>query len=317
MSSGEVLGYDTQKIFDKITNKLGGWLDIVVENLPNFVLAILLVLCTVFIAKAVKKFSTTYIHKLGTNETISRFLGQLIFLAILVFGIMLALSVMDLSKTVSSILAGLGIIGLALGFAFQDTAANFISGVYITFNQPYKLGDIIKTHDGHEGTVSEINLRVTKIKTFNGPIVYVPNRYLFQECFTNFNESGKRRVQISCGVSYGDDLEQVQQIALEAAKTVKSRLESEEPSLFWTEFGDSSINFTLNIWCKFDEVQHDYILVKNETILALKKAFDKNGIMIPFPIRTLDFGIKGGIPLNKELSGLSNSTRNGSPTNDK
>ncbi|MEB2775777.1 mechanosensitive ion channel family protein [Algoriphagus sp. D3-2-R+10] len=312
MSIAEILGYDTKKIFEKITEKLSAWFDTMVENLPNLVLAIILIVFTIFIAKSIKRLSASYIHKLGTNETISRFLSQLIFLGILIFGLMLALSVMDLTKTVSSILAGLGIIGLALGFAFQDTAANFISGIYITFNQPYKLGDIIKTHDGHEGSVLEINLRVTKIKTYNGPIVYVPNRYLFQECFTNFTEFTQRRVQIECGVSYGEDLEHVEKIALESARNVSSRLESEEPTLFWTGFGDSSINFTLNIWCKFDENNLDFIPVRNEAIISLKKAFDKNDIMIPFPIRTLDFGIKGGTQLNKELSTLSISPKNGS-----
>ena len=224
---------------------------------------------------------------------------------------MLSLSVMDLSKTVSSILAGLGIIGLALGFAFQDTAANFISGVYITFKQPYKLGDIINTHEGYEGVVIDINLRVTKIKTFNGPIVYVPNRHLFQESFTNFTEFEKRRVQIECGVSYGDDLEKVEKVALEAARNVSSRLKSEEPTLFWTGFGDSSINFTLNVWCAYTHSNLDFISVRNEAIISLKKAFDNNDIMIPFPIRTLDFGIKGGVQLNKQLTGVSINTNNG------
>ena len=140
----------------------------------------------------------------------------------------------------------------------------------------------------------------------------MPNRYLFQECFTNFTEFEKRRVQIECGVSYGENLEQVEKIALESARNVSSRLESEEPTLFWTGFGDSSINFTLNIWCKFKGANLDYIPVRNEAIIALKKAFDKNDIMIPFPIRTLDFGIKGGTQLNKELSGLSISPKNGS-----
>ncbi|WP_425638749.1 mechanosensitive ion channel family protein [Algoriphagus yeomjeoni] len=312
MRIAEILGYDTEKIFNKLLEKLNGWLDILISNLPNFVLAIILLVSTIFIAKSIKRLSTTYIQRIGTNETISRFLGQLIYIGVLVLGIMLALSAMDLSKTVSSILAGLGIIGLALGFAFQDTAANFISGVYITFNQPYKIGDIIRTHDGHEGEVIDINLRVTKVRTYNGPIVYVPNRYLFQECFTNFTEFEKRRVQIECGVSYGEDLEQVEKIALEAAMNVTTRLKSEEPTLFWTGFGDSSINFTLNIWCAFNDNNKDFIPVRNEAIVTLKKAFDKNGITIPFPIRTLDFGIKGGTQLNKQLSGLSISPQNGS-----
>lgn len=311
MILAEIFGYDTQEVINKITEKLSGWLDILILNLPNFLLALILVFSTFFIARVLRKFSAKYIQKLGTDETISQFLSQLIFIAVLVFGLMLSLSVMDLSKTVSSILAGLGIIGLALGFAFQDTAANFISGVYITFKQPYKLGDIINTHEGYEGVVIDINLRVTKIKTFNGPIVYVPNRHLFQESFTNYTEFEKRRVQIECGVSYGDDLEKVEKVALEAARNVSSRLKSEEPTLFWTGFGDSSINFTLNIWCAYNHSNLNFISVKNETIISLKKAFDNNDIMIPFPIRTLDFGIKGGVQLNKELTGVSINTNSG------
>ncbi|MEP0710513.1 MAG: mechanosensitive ion channel family protein [Algoriphagus sp.] len=312
MILADIFGLDAQEVFDKLTEKLSGWLDILILNLPNFLLAIIIVIGTIAIARILRKFSAKNFQKLGTGETISQFLSQLIFIAVIVMGIMLSLSVMDLSKTVSSILAGLGIIGLALGFAFQDTAANFISGVYITFKQPYKLGDIIHTHEGHEGVVTHINLRVTKIRTFNGPIVYVPNRHLFQESFTNFTEYAKRRVQIECGVSYGDDLEKVEKVALEAARNVPSRLKSEEPTLFWTGFGDSSINFTLNVWCAYTNSHLDFIAVRNEAIISLKKAFDKNDIMIPFPIRTLDFGIRGGVQLENQLSALRNSSETNS-----
>jgi small conductance mechanosensitive channel len=266
------------------------------------------VVLAVFVAKFARKFSGKYIQKLGTNPTVSKFLGQLFYFAIMVLGIMLALSVMDLSKTVSSILAGLGILGLALGFAFQDTAANFMSGVYITFNQPYRLGDIIQTKDGHEGKVIDINLRITKVLTYNGQVVHVPNRYLFQEYFVNYTENKQRRIQIGCGVSYGEDLEHVERVALDAMRGLKSRMMEEEPTLFWTEFGDSSINFTVNIWAHFKQGQLDFIPVRNEAIKALKKAFDAEGIMIPFPIRTLDFGIKGGVKLKEEIGEMDFSS---------
>lgn len=304
MRLAEILGYDTQKIFEKITEKLESWGSAAISSLPNLVLAIIIMAASIFIARKLKTFSSKYLLKININPTISRFLSQIIFMGVLVLGIMLSLSAMELSKTVSSILAGLGIMGLALGFAFQDTAANFMSGVFITFNQPYKIGDVIQTKDGHEGTVIDVNLRVTKIRTYNGPIVHVPNRMLFQEYFVNFTEEGKRRVQIDCGVSYGEDLETVQRVALEAVKDLPSTLKSEEPSLFWTGFGDSSINFTLNIWVKFSVSEINFIPARNEAIIALKKAFDNEGITIPFPIRTLDFGIKGGISMKEELHEL-------------
>lgn len=304
MKLAEILGMDASNIVTNITEKLKAWMTAGIDLLPNLVLAILVILAAVFIAKSIKSLSEKYLLRVGTNKTISRFLSQLFFLGVLVLGIMLALSVMDLSKTVSSILAGLGIAGLALGFAFQDTAANFMSGIFITFNQPYKLGDVIESKDGHQGTVMDINLRVTKIQSFDGPIVHVPNRMLFQEYFINYSETNRRRVQIDCGVSYGEDLDQVQEIALEAMQGVPHRIKSEDPTIFWTGFGDSSINFTLNLWVEYSGNQRDFIPARNEGILALKKAFDKNGITIPFPIRTLDFGIKGGKALSKELHTL-------------
>ncbi len=302
MTLAEIFGFEAQEILNLITEKLETWFNLAVSNLPNLILAVIVLILSIFIAKSARKYSNQYIQKMGTDPTISGFLSQLFFIVILVLGVMFSLSILDLSKTVSSILAGLGIVGLALGFAFQDTAANFMSGIYITFNQPYKVGDVIQTNDGHEGRVIDIDLRVTKILTFNGQVVYVPNRYLFQEVFINFTENEKRRIQIGCGVSYGEDLEHVEKVAMEAMRGLESRLQDEEPTLFWTEFGDSSINFTLNVWCNYKQGQIDFIGVRNDAIKTLKKAFDAEDIMIPFPIRTLDFGIKGGVKLQEEMS---------------
>ncbi|MBD3626647.1 MAG: mechanosensitive ion channel [Cyclobacterium sp.] len=277
------------------------WITSFVEYLPNLVMAILIFFLFLFVARFIEKFSKRQLLKVHLDETISGFLSRLIFLAIIVAGVMMSLSILNLTGTVTSILAGLGIIGLALGFAFQDTAANFMSGIYITFQQPYAIGDVIETHDGIMGNVVDIDLRVTKVKTFDGPIVYVPNRFLFQENFTNYTEEGRRRIRVDVGVSYGEDLEKVERIALEAARDVPGRISEEDVSLFWKGFGDSSIDFSVNIWLEYSRENREYIRAKNQAIKNIKKAFDANGIMIPFPIRTLDFGIKGGVQLHEQL----------------
>jgi small conductance mechanosensitive channel len=120
-------------------------------NLPNLALATLVFIMAVWLAKLVRKYSKKYLLKLRTDETISAFMSRLFSLLAVVAGLMLALSILELTKTVSSILAGLGIVGLALGFAFQDTAANFMSGLYITFTQPHALGDVVETNTGVMG----------------------------------------------------------------------------------------------------------------------------------------------------------------------
>lgn len=289
------------EVTNTVISKLKGWLQLIIENLPNIALAVVLLIIGYLAAKFVSKYSKKYITKFSGNKTIGGFLGKVLFLGVLALTIMLSLSVLHLDKAISSILAGLGIVGLALGFAFQDTAANFMSGVYISIKQPFKIGDIIETTNGHKGVVHDINLRVTKVARFDGPIVFVPNKFLFQDYFINFTSPGKLRFELECGISYGDDLEKVEKIAVQAIEGIPSRLKSEEVTLFWTEFGSSSINFSVNVWLEYSRDHTQFIRVRNEAIKALKKAFDDNDIMIPFPIRTLDFGIKGGKRLSQEL----------------
>jgi small conductance mechanosensitive channel len=291
----------TPKLFETVANKLEDWLTAFVAYLPNLVLAVFIFVVFLFVARFIERFSKKQLIHIHLDETISRFLSRLIFLGILTGGLMLSLSILNLTGTVTSILAGLGIIGLALGFAFQDTAANFMSGIYITFQQPYAIGDVIETHDGIMGNVVDVNLRVTKVKTFDGPMVYVPNRFLFQENFTNYTEEGRRRIRIDCGVSYGENLELVEKVALEAVSEVPGKIRGEDVSLFWKGFGDSSIDFSVNIWLEYSRENRTYILAKNQAIKNIKKAFDEHGITIPFPIRTLDFGIKGGEKFSEQL----------------
>lgn len=291
------------ELYQAAANRIQDWLHALGANLPNFALSILVLVGSYFLAKTVKRLSKKYLLKLHSDVTIGSFVSRLLFLGVLVTGLMLALSILDLTKTVSSLLAGLGIVGLALGFAFQDTAANFMSGIYITFNQPYAVGDVIETNDGTMGYVADINLRVTKVRTFNGPVVYVPNRFLFQETFTNFSDLGERRLQLECGISYGEDLEEVERITLEVLRSVDGRMAGRAPTVHWQGFGDSSIDFVANIWLNYRHDHSVYVNLRNDLIKKLKKAFDQNGITIPFPIRTLDFGIKGGVRLHEEMGG--------------
>lgn len=303
------------ELTDAALSRLNDWLVAIGANLPNLALAVFAFALAVIAAKFIKRMSKAALAKAGLDDTVTGFLSRLFFAAVIIGGIMLALSILDLTKTVSSILAGLGIVGLALGFAFQDTAANLMSGIYITFRQPYALGDIIESHDGIMGYVQDINLRVTKVRTFDGPVVYVPNRFLFQENFINYTEYGRRRVRIECGVSYGEDLEKVERVTVEALSGTEGRMEDEKVTVHWQGFGDSSIDFIANIWIDYGQDNKVLPAVKNDAIKRLKKAFDENDIMIPFPIRTLDFGIKGGVRMNEEIRTVR--TRKGGETGEK
>jgi small conductance mechanosensitive channel len=209
---------------------------------------------------------------------------------------------LNLEKTVTSLLAGVGLIGLALGFAFQDTASNFISGVFLSARRPFQFGDIVKTTD-YFGRVKHLNLRNTIIETFKGQEILIPNKDVFQNPIENFTKKGLRLVDASCGVSYGDDLELSRKIAIEAVVKLDSIRDKENISLLFNEFSDSSINFNIRFWIKFGETNSTFLHAQSEAIIAIKKAFGKNDIDIPFPTRTLDFGIKGGDYISEAISG--------------
>ncbi|CAN5364380.1 hypothetical protein BH23BAC1_BH23BAC1_20200 [soil metagenome] len=264
--------------------------------LPNLALAIIIFIISFFIAKLLHKVSESLLRKVSHNETINDLLSTIIYGVILGIGIFIALSVLQLDRAVTTILAGAGIIGLALGFAFQDIAANFISGVILSFRRPFQKGHIIKSQD-FMGIVQRVNLRSTVINSFQGQKVMIPNKDIFQNPIENYTVTGKRRIDLEVGVSYGEDLEKVKKVTLEAARRVEGRA-SDDITFFYTGFGDSSIDFVLRLYPE-DISQPGYLQVKSDLIMNIKKSFDENDIMIPFPIRTLDFGIKGGEKLNE------------------
>lgn len=288
------------KNIDEIIVKLQGWLDIAVSMLPNLLLAIIVLIAFNFISKWVQKGSAKLLNRFSTHIEINKLISTVIRMLVLVLGLFLALSVMDLDKTVTSLLAGVGIIGLALGFAFQDIATNFMSGIMLSVRTPFRVGDVIKTKD-FQGTVERIDLRITEIKLFTGEHVLIPNKDVLQNPITNYNIAGVRRIDLKCGISYEDDLNLVKKVALEAINSLEYTINKEESTVFLDSFGDSSINFIARYWVKYESNKSDYLIGIDAGIIALKKAFDDNGIMIPFPIRTLDFGIKGGEKLNEMI----------------
>lgn len=280
-----------------ITGKIETWIEQAIRILPNLVIAIVVAVLFVLVAKIVRDLVRRLLYRVSNNHAVNNLLVTVIYTAVLILGGFIALTIVGLHTVVTSLLAGVGIVGLALGFAFQDIAANFISGVLIAIGQPFRVGDIIKSGD-YFGTVTNINLRTTTIKSFQGIDVLIPNKNLFQEAVENYTETKDRRIDLAVGVSYGDDLEKVKKLTLDSVKNLDSVDSRKDVRLFYNEFGDSSINFTIMLWAKSAR-QPDFLQAQSDAIMAIKKTYDDNDITIPFPIRTLDFGIKGGEKLSE------------------
>ncbi len=290
---------EVRKYYNIIIEKLIGWSEQLVKMLPNFLLAIVILFAFIFVGKLIRKLSNKLFDRTFNNKSLSSLISKVIYITVLTIGSFVALGLLNLDKTVTSLLAGAGIIGLALGFAFQDIATNFIAGFFMAVRRPFKIGQVIHC-EGHSGIIRRIGIRTTEITSFQGQEVIIPNKMLFQNPLINDSENIYKRIDLNVGVSYGEDLERVREIAIKSVKNTPNIIGNKDIDLVYLAFGASSIDFRIMIWVEFKS-QLDFLKSQSKAIIAIKKAFDNEGIMIPFPIRTLDFGIKGGEKLNEVL----------------
>lgn len=291
----------TEEMWSIVTEKLDAWLTAVVAMLPNFGLAVLVLILFWLVAKVVRAVVRRGMSRISNNRAVINLFATLTYVALLAVGFFMALGVLQLDKTVISLLAGAGILGLALAFAFQDATENLISGITISVRKPFVVGDFIETND-FLGTVEDITLRYTAIRRPQGQVVLIPNSMVFKNPLINYTETSDRRVDLDVGVSYAADLEEAKRVAIEAVSGVPGRNEARDVELFYTGFGGSSIDFVVRFWLT-DAYQGSFMAARSEAIVRIKDAFDRAGITIPFPIRTLDFGIEGGATLTEMLEG--------------
>lgn len=290
---------NVDEAFGKIWAKLDGWIDGLITMLPNMVVALVLLIVSFGVAKLGRYVTCQILRRVRVSESATNLVGRVVQIGVVIVGLAIALSVLELDKAVTSLLAGVGIVGLALGFAFQDLASNFISGIALSLRSryPFKIGDLVETNEVL-GIAERVYLRNTVIRTLDGHAVVIPNRKIFENKLLNYSGDPYRRVDIPCGISYGEDLREVKRIVTEAITSIDGRIEERDVDFFWTGYGDSSIDFEVRFWIPFYK-QTDFLAARSEAVMRIKEAFNDNGITIPFPIRTLDFGIKGGEKLDE------------------
>jgi small-conductance mechanosensitive channel len=210
---------------------------------------------------------------------------------LIIIGILIVLDTLNIS--ISPILATLGIGSIAVALALQDTLANFFSGLYITADQPIRIGDYIKLDTGEQGYVIDIGWRSTRIRELPNNVIVIPNQKLSQSIIKNYYLPEKRMALLmSIGVSYGSDTRKVEKIlvevAKESAKDIDGLLAEPEPFVrFIPGYGDSSLDFTLI--CQVREFVDQYY-VQHELRHRIFERFKEEGIEIPFPQRTLHVG---------------------------
>lgn len=257
----------------------------VIGFLVQIIVAIIVLLVGIKIIKSVVKVIKKGFDRSHIDEGVGTFLTSLIKYALYFILVMAILSSFGIAT--GSIVAVLGSAGLTIGMALQGSLSNFAGGVLILLLKPFVLGDyIIDDTTGEEGTVSNISIFYTRLKTIDNKVVLIPNGKLSDSCITNVSMMEKRRIDIYVTVSYSADLQKTKNVLNNVAISQVLRLEGEPIDIFVSELKDSAVEMGIRVWAK----NEDYWTLKWKMTEDIKNALDANHIEIPFP--QLDVNLK-------------------------
>jgi small conductance mechanosensitive channel len=277
--------------YNLLIDKLEGWFNIIVTNIPNLILAILVLFAAYFVSKYVNKYVSKLMARRVEQNSITNMVGRISAVVVVLAGLFLALGILNLSKTLTSLLAGAGVAGLAIGLALQGTLSNTFAGVVLSFRKKIQIGHWVETN-GFSGEVMDINLKDFTLKEADNNIVVIPNKMILENPLKNYTLTTKMRVFLECGVGYESNLEDVERITKETICNTFDQIEKpEDVEFYYTEYGGSSINYLCRFWIDAENAL-EKLRAKSKAIIEIKKAYDKADINIPFPIRTLQFDNK-------------------------
>lgn len=254
----------------------------VVGALPLVAVALVLVGLGLVVARWAARGTQRALGRTRAAPMAVSLVGRLVRLFLIIAAILLALAVAGVP--IGPALAGLGVAGIAVALAMQSILENFIAGLILLARKPFRGGDQIATND-LEGTVEEIDLRVTRLRSYDGEILLIPNIEVFRSPITNFTRTGARRMHLLVGVDYRDDHDAAREVIRAAVAGVEGVHESPPPEVWLTELGDSSVDFELVYWT--DPQRTPSRRVQDRVLADVKRAIADAGMTIPWPIRTL------------------------------
>ena len=228
------------------------------------------------LVKLILRLITVALEKSKVEDTVRIFVTNLLNTLLMILVFIAAINQLGIETT--SIIAVLGAAGLAIGLALQGSLSNFAAGILIVIYRPYKVGDYIEAGN-HAGTVKDIQIFSTVLKTPDNKIVVVPNGSIMNGSIVNYSDQDTRRVDLIISCSYEDDIDKVRSVLEDILKKEKRILKDPKPQIAVAELADSSVNFIFRPWVK----RTDYLPVYYSLLEEVKKRFDKEGISIPYP----------------------------------
>jgi small conductance mechanosensitive channel len=262
------------------TEQITGYMDYVVELAwqygPPLLMALLVLMIGMWIVNRVVRLTSKGMEKGSVEPTLARFLGSLVSVGLKALLLISVASMIGIETT--SFIAILGAAGLAIGLALQGSLGNFAGGVLVLLFKPFKVGDFIDAQ-GVAGTVAEIQIFSTIIKTADNKVIIVPNGAVSNGVITNYSKEATRRVDFVFGIGYGDDIKKAKEVIARLVDADERALKEPAAKIVVSELADSSVNITCRVWVN----AADYWGVKFDLTENVKLTFDAEGISFPFP----------------------------------
>lgn len=250
----------------------------------DFATAALVLVAAIVLGRILRVVVRRIVQRARADSFLGDLIGRFANYVVIAFGLIYAFE--SLGIAVGPLLGALGIVGIALAFAFQDILQNFVSGVIIQVQRPFRSGDEIVTTD-HEGTVTAVGARTVTIRTPDGETVLLPSAQVISSPITNHTQHGKRRTTLEVGVAYATDLDHATRVARRAAASIEAVHESPAPEVYVTSFGASSIDLAVRFWHEPSIATH--WRTRHEVAKAIAAAFRTEDVSIPFPQRVVHF----------------------------
>lgn len=245
---------------------------------PKLIAAVVILVLGIWVAKLLTGLCRRLLNRRNVDPTLVTFGTNLINAALVTFVVIAALGQLGVQTT--SLIAVIGAAGLAVGLALQNSLANFAAGVMILVFHPFRVGDVIEGA-GVIGSVEELHIFTTQLKTGDNKTVFIPNGKLMGDNIINYSRKGTRRLDLIIGVGYQDDLRRVKEVLQQILTEDARVLADPAPMVAVLELGDSSVNFAVRPWVSVG----DYWPLQFDLLEKIKLRFDAEGISIPFPQR--------------------------------
>lgn len=275
---------ETGKLIQSFQNS---W-DSFVEQIPSILAAILVIALGIFIANKLTNLSRKFIAGKSADPLMTNFLIKAIKTVFVIIVIMFGLKVAGLDGIATGVLTAAGASAVILGFAFKDIGENFISGIILSFNRPFNVNDTVSIGDIF-GRVKSMEFRYTKLKTFDGKDVYIPNSDVIKKPVFNFTEDGYFRMDFMVGIAYENDIDKAKKIILHTMNSHPLSLKDEDrdPFVVTEELGVNSVNIKVFFWVAAEDYRRDALMIRSEMIDQVKINLLTNGISMPANIQEL------------------------------